>query len=254
MNPDGTPKMSHVLGPPLEDQKTFWDWHWQHWRERRTVNEWKQKRHETVLTFLSSLQLDDPSIIDVGCGPGWFSQRLTQFGRVTGIDISTEAITLAKARFSTISFILGNLYDFPLPAAHFDVVVSQEVIDHVPDQVAFLKRAVYFLKPRGYLILSCTNKFVMDRLGPGEFPPQPAEHIARYLSLRGLKRLLRRDFQVLRTTSILPVVGQRGILRLINSPKVNRAAELLLPREYLTALKERRGFGYQLLVLAQRKS
>src|SRR2546422_2284565 len=92
MNPYRIPKMSHLHQPSLEDQKNFWNWHWQHWQERKTVNEWKQQRHETVLAFLRSLHLDDPSILDVGCGPGWFTERLARFCAVTGIGLLEEAI------------------------------------------------------------------------------------------------------------------------------------------------------------------
>ena len=94
----------------------------------------------------------------------------------------------------------------------------------------------------------------MDRLAPGEFPPQPPEHVARYLTIGSLKRLLRRSFRIVRAKSILPVAGQRGILRLIHSYTLNRAVELFIPRQYITALKEHAGFGYQFIILAQKKS
>jgi 2-polyprenyl-3-methyl-5-hydroxy-6-metoxy-1,4-benzoquinol methylase len=238
--------------PTIDDQKQFWDWHWQHWQERKTINSWKDKRHEMVLTFLRSLALDHPRILDLGCGPGWYTERLAQFGQTTGVDLSKEAISVAKSRLPQITFLAGDLYELPLPTEHFDVVVSQEVIDHVPDQVAFLNRAASVLKPGGYLILSCANKFVMDRLGDGEFPLQPAAHISRYLDAKGLKRLLRPYFDILRLTTILPI-GHRGILRLINSHKLNSVLGFVIPPRYLEAMKERAGLGYTLIVLAQKK-
>jgi 2-polyprenyl-3-methyl-5-hydroxy-6-metoxy-1,4-benzoquinol methylase len=245
--------MSTARRPAIDDQKRFWDWHWQHWQERRTVNAWKDKRHATILAFLRSLRLDQPMILDLGCGPGWYTEKLAQFGPTTGVDLSEEAISMAKSRFPHITFVAANLYELQLPAARFDVVVSQEVFDHVEDQRAFVGRVATLLKSRGYLILSCTNKFVMDRLREGEFPPQPAAHIAQYLNARELKRLLRTHFRVIRITSVLPM-GSRGILRLINSYKLNTLLRYLLPPTQLDALKERGGFGYQLIVLAQKRT
>ncbi len=238
--------------PTVDDQKQFWDWHWQHWKERRTINEWKDKRHEVVLTFLSLLSLDHPRILDLGCGPGWYTEKLAHFGPTTGIDLSEEAIQMAQARFPHIKFISGNLYDLPLPAEHYDVVVSQEVFDHVEDQVEFVRRAAYVLKPKGYLILSCANKFVMDRLQEGEFPAQPNTHIAQYLNIKRLKGLIQPYFRVLRIKSILPI-GHRGILKLINSYKVNKILGHLISSRYLDSLKERACLGYQLILLAQKK-
>src|SRR6266851_2532979 len=103
------------LQPTLNEQKRFWDWHWQHWQDRRTVNEWKDKRHEMVLSFIRSLGLDNPLILDVGCGPGWYTNKLSHFGRVTGIDLSEEAITMARSRFPHITFFARNVYDDSLP-------------------------------------------------------------------------------------------------------------------------------------------
>lgn len=239
--------------PTIDEQKRFWDWHWQHWEERKTINPWKDRRHESVLSFLRSLVLDHPTILDVGCGPGWYTEKLAAFGQTTGIDLSEEAISIAKSRFPHVTFLIGNFYEMSLPNAYYDVVVSQEVIDHVSDQNAFVKQAAYVLKPSGYLILSCANKFVMDRLGEMEFPIQPTTHIGQYLDIKRLKRLLRSHFHVLRTTTILPI-GSRGILRLINSYKLNALLGYLIHSRYLEAFKERLGLGYQLIVLAQKRT
>src|SRR5262249_52349698 len=134
--------------PHMEDQRRFWSWHWQHWNERKTVNDWKDRRHEVVLDFLRSLTLQHPEIIDLGCGPGWYTEKFASFGHVTGVDLSEEAIAMAKARFPQVTFHTGDIYALPLPTEHYDVVISQEVIDHVEDRVAFLDRTTSLLKPR----------------------------------------------------------------------------------------------------------
>jgi 2-polyprenyl-3-methyl-5-hydroxy-6-metoxy-1,4-benzoquinol methylase len=238
--------------PTIDEQRDFWDWHWEHWQERKTINEWKNRRHETILSSLHSLSLEHPRILDLGCGPGWYTESLASFGTTTGVDISEEAIRMAKSRFPNIQFIAGNLYDLPLPTEHFDVVVSQEVFDHVEDQIGFIERVAYFLKPRGYLILSCANKFVMDRLEEGKFPVQPDAHIARYVNRKELKHLIEAHFRFLRVKSILPI-GHRGILRLVNSHKINAVLKYVLSSKYLEEMKERLGLGHQLIILAQKK-
>jgi 2-polyprenyl-3-methyl-5-hydroxy-6-metoxy-1,4-benzoquinol methylase len=244
--------MSESHSPTLAEQRQFWDWHWEHWQERGTINEWKDRRHDTILNLFRSFSVQQAKILDLGCGPGRYTEKLAQFGQVTGIDLSEDAIAMAQSRFPSITFLAGNLYELPLPAAHFDIVVSQEVIDHVEDRVAFLDRAFYVLKAGGYLILSCANKFVMDRLGDGEFPTQPAAHISQYLDIKGWKRLLHSHFRVLQIMTIIPI-GNRGILRLVNSHKLNAVLGFLIPRQYLEALKERAGLGYTIILLAQKK-
>ncbi len=237
--------MSVQHHPTLSEQQRYWD---RRWDGTRAPNEWSLRRGDTILAFLRSLPLDDPKILDLGCGTGWFTEKLSHLGQVMGIDLSETAITLARSQFPHIRFIAGNLYDIALPAEHFDVVVSQEVIAHVDDQVKYLDRAAWILKPGGYLVVTTANKFVIERLS---WDPQPPEHIEQWLNMKSLKRLLQPRFRVLCTTSILPM-GDGGILRLINSYKVNAALGLLIPRHCLERLKERAGLGYTLVALAQK--
>lgn len=251
-NRDTDPDMSSSKQiPSLEDQRRFWNWHWEHWEERKIINEWTLRRGDAILEILHSLSLDQPELLDFGCGKGWFTEKLALIGKATGIDLSEEAIAMAKLRSPHVTFIAGNIYDFPLQSDKYDVVVSQEVLTHVENPAAYLDRAATVLKPGGYLILACANKFVMDRLGNADWNVQPPEHISWYPSMKDLKQLLHAKFQILCTTTILPV-GNGGILRFVNSYKLNRALELVIPRRVLDSLKERAGFGYQLVVLAQK--
>ena len=238
--------------PTIDAQRRFWDWHWQHAEERRVVNGWTLRRGETILRLLESLRLDRPRILDLGCGHGWFSAELARLGEVTGIDLSDEAVARARAQYPGITFIAGDLYDLPLPLGDVDVVVSQEVVAHVHDPEGYVRRAAQALRPGGYLVLATANRFVMERLGDLGWSRQPPEHIAQHLDRRGLRQLLRPYFRVLRLTSIIPL-GERGILRVINSHKLNIVLGWLIPRRYLEALKEWAGLGYELIVLAQRR-
>lgn len=238
--------------PTVDEQRRLWDWHWQNWQERRAISDWVLQRGERVLAFFSSLALDHPEILDLGCGHGWFSQELSRFGQVTGVDLSEQAIATAKTLYPHITFLAGNVLSCALPAARFDVVVSQEVLAHVDDQAKYLQVAATALRPGGYLILTTANKFVMDRRGP-TWDSWPPEHIEKFVDMKGLKRLLLPHFRVLRATTAITTVGSAGILRVINSFKLNKVLSLLIPERYLETLKERAGFGYSLIILAQKK-
>lgn len=232
--------------PTLADQQGYWD---RRWGETNTPNAWSRRRSEAILTFLRSHALDHPKLLDLGCGTGWFTEQLAHFGPATGIDLSERAIAIARSQFPNVTFLAGNLFELPLPADHFDVVVSQEVIAHVDDQLGYLARAAHVLKPRGYLIVTTANKFVIERL---DWPPQPPGHIEQWLDMHSLKRLVRSHFRVFRTTTVLPL-GNGGILRLLNSHKLNSLLGFVFSQRYLDALKERAGFGYTLIVLAQKR-
>lgn len=233
--------------PLLEVQKNYW-------KEWNTRSEYPHdralRRGDKILALLRSLRCERPVLLDLGCGMGWFANQLAELGPTLGIDLSDEAIERAKAEFPRVEFRAGNVFEMDLPARHFDVIVSQEVIAHVPDQSGYLALAARVLKPGGHLILTTPNRFVHDRVA---WPPRGPGHIESWLDKNELYRLLRLHFRVLRRTTAFPL-GDQGILRLVNSPKLNRALGLVLSADRLTALKEWAGFGWTQIVLAAKKS
>jgi 2-polyprenyl-3-methyl-5-hydroxy-6-metoxy-1,4-benzoquinol methylase len=239
--------------PSIDDQRQFWNRHWQQWQERKVLNDWTERRALEILKLIHGLSLMQPRMLDFGCGLGWFTERLAELGEAHGIDLSPEGIAAAKIRHPEIKFLEGSVYDAPLPRGYFDVVVSQEVIAHVEDQPKYVARAAEVLKPGGYFIVTTGNKFVMDRLGEVGWHAYPPEHIERELSRGQLKKLLAPQFQVLKAFTILPH-GSRGILRVVNSYKLNYFAGKLFTEHKLNDWKERAGFGWQMIFLAQKKA
>ena len=244
--------MSGLRLPTIDEQRRFWGWFWQN-RSETNLRGRDGLVAKVVLARLRSLPLERPRILDLGCGMGWHTEKFAELGPTTGIDLSAEAIALAQARCPHVTFLAGDIYPTPLPSAHFDIVVSQEVFAHVDDQPRFLERAAEVLRPGGYLVLTTANKLVMDRLGSAQFECLGSAHIEQFVTVRGLKRLLRPRFEVLRITTHLPV-GDGGILRVLNSFKLNAMLGVLIPQSQLDALKEWAGWGYSIIALARRRT
>ena len=242
--------------PSIAEQTNYWD---QRWHKQRAPNGWQTERSEAVLRIARRLPLEHPKILDLGCGTGFTTRSLSVLGDAEGIDLSPTAINIAKAKYPSIAFRAGDLYDLSLEDEAFDLVVCQEVIPHVTDQPGLVAKIAAATRTNGYLIMTAANKFVMKRLkggdgGPiGSGPLDPAEHIKRWLSTKELSRLMESHFQIVSTTSILPV-GNRGILRLINSHKINRAVGHLMSQQRLDSLKGRLGWGYTIIVVGQKRT
>ena len=241
-------KMSTDEHPTLDVQKKYWDDKWD-WVRTQYPHDRAVRRGDKILAYLRTLGLECPKILDLGCGTGWFANQLAQLGPTTGIDLSEEAIAQAKSQFPRVTFEAGNLFEMALPERNFDFVVSQEILAHVADQSGYLERAARVLKPGGYLVVTTPNRFVHDR---NQWPVRPPGHIEQWLSRKGLKRLLRPHFRLLRTTTAVPL-GHRGILRLVNSSKLNGVLGLLFTPEMVVAFKEWAGFGWTQIVLAQKR-
>jgi len=240
--------MESVEFPSLDDQERFW----QTWQATKSITDWSRRRAEVLLHWLRSLRLPNPDILDIGCGNGWFTERLAQLGRATGVDLNRKAMEEAQARTNAATFIGGDLFELPLVRESYDIVVAQQVIAHVMDQARFMERVADLIKPAGLLLLTTPNAYIMARLGDVGWEPNGPAHIEQWLDRKSLFRLLEPRFTILRFTSILPM-GRRGLLRVINSRKLNRALGALIGSNRLEALKERAGFGYTLIVLARKR-
>jgi SAM-dependent methyltransferase len=90
------------------------------------------------------------SILDAGCG----RRSYLDFGEhvhLTGIDISEEQLS-RNPRLN--ERIVGDLQEYPLPAAAFDVVVCWDVLEHLRDPRAAIRRMGAAVKPDGLLIIA----------------------------------------------------------------------------------------------------
>src|SRR5450759_894493 len=76
-------------------------------------------------------------VLDVACGEGYGAFMLARQGatEVIGVDISDEAIAIARHRFARddVQFLIGDVLDLPALLGEqppFDVIVSFETIEH----------------------------------------------------------------------------------------------------------------------------
>ncbi len=107
-------------------------------------------------------------VLDAACGEGYGSALLARdAASVIGVDIGTEAIAHANARYrdSRLHFVQGSVTALPLRDATIDVVVSFETIEHLSAQREMLAEFRRVLTADGLLVLSSPNRPVYNRDG-----------------------------------------------------------------------------------------
>lgn len=113
------------------------------WRLRHLL--WRQR------VLLRRYRPDGKRVLDFGCMDGVFTLRLQQLGgEAVGYDLSPAAIAQAERfrgpatlpRFTTVA---------PGPG-QFEIVYCNEVLEHVPDDLAFMGELVSFLAPGGMVV------------------------------------------------------------------------------------------------------
>lgn len=95
-------------------------------------------------------------VLDVGCGAGILCRYLDQSRvRYYGTDLSASAIAQAMERFPGRDFQAIDLAKYNAPAGmSFDVIVFNEVLPHVREALAHLRRYLAWLKPNGFAAIS----------------------------------------------------------------------------------------------------
>lgn len=127
------------------------------------------QRHEAVHDVL--LQLGARSVIDLGCGPGQFLERLmktSSFSRIAGSDVSTRSLQYAARRLyvdrmserqsERVHLFQGALTYEDERYAGFDAAVLMEVIEHVdPSRLGALEHVVFGAAKPGAVIVTTPN-------------------------------------------------------------------------------------------------
>jgi ubiquinone/menaquinone biosynthesis C-methylase UbiE len=97
-------------------------------------------------------------ILEVCCGQGGTAAYLNESVDFTGVELSSEAVTMAQKAFPYFTFLQGDATALPFPDASFDVVIAKEAIEHLLDQAKAVSEWFRVLKPGGRLVLTTPNR------------------------------------------------------------------------------------------------
>jgi 2-polyprenyl-3-methyl-5-hydroxy-6-metoxy-1,4-benzoquinol methylase len=154
-----------------------------------------RRRVETLIDeFLPEQAVSGRTALDVGCGLGYFSERLVQRGAiVTACDLGPNLVERTRRRAgcrAVVADALQLVSEFGRD--QFDVVVSSECIEHTPDPTAAVEQMLGVLRPGGYLSLSTPNivwsPAVRLATAIGARPFDGYENFSSWRSLRGTIR------------------------------------------------------------------
>lgn len=131
---------------------------------------------------LASLK-EGETVLDLGSGAGVdcfiAAKKVGKKGKVIGVDMTTEMLdkareNLKKSNYKNVEFRLGEIENLPVADNTVDVVISNCVINLVPDKTKVFKEVFRTLKPGGRMMIS-------DIVLTKELPEQIKNSVTAYV-------------------------------------------------------------------------
>lgn len=123
-----------------------------HYSQIEYFNSWK-----IAIDLIKKTDINQPKILDIGCGPGQFAHMLFDHGyeNYIGFDFSQQAINMAKSRLPSQGerFFCDDIFLTPLFELDIDIYTCFEVLEHINQDLEVLQR----MKKGKYVIASVPN-------------------------------------------------------------------------------------------------
>jgi len=202
----------------------------------------------------------DCRVLEVGCGTGTLS-RMLEYSSYHGLDLSPAAIEIARqksgrrsplAPANSPTYEAADFHDWPLPAHPFDLVVCVDAIYLFRDQALAMGKIAQCVRPDGQVVITAINRFVYDRIQRTPSVRLESGPAAHWLTRGELHALVRQAGLVIEHSSTAMPRGNLGILRWVNSRRLNEAFGPRMAAIF-RRLKELMGLGQYSIVIARKK-
>ena len=177
---------------------------------------WFVGRRAILESFMRSIvekiTVENPKILDVGCGTGANLEMLANFGESEGVDVSDDALEFC--RLKNLKATKGLAEKLPFADESFDVVTALDVVEHLDDDIAGLKEMHRVLKKDGKTLI-----FVPAFMWLWGVQDDISNHRIRYTKKQIVERLQKAGFEIERATYanwtfFAPILAGRTIMKI----------------------------------------
>lgn len=128
--------------------KDIFDFEENHW--------WFLGRREIISYFLRHYVSRGRLALDVGCGTGLNAKLLEPYAeRVDGIELSEEAVRIARSKNPNLNIEVGDLYSLlEIKCEAYSIVTLFDVLEHLKDDTRVLSIIGRKLEPGGRVLLT----------------------------------------------------------------------------------------------------
>lgn len=145
------------------------------------------------------------NLLDLGCALGDCLIEAKKLGWIDPVGLDTSSFACNQCKKRGLKAICGTLNTVKLPENSFDLITSQDVIEHVTDPVSELKRIIKIMKPGAtlFIVTPEMDGWWLRLLHGWWYHYKPGEHVI-YFSQSTIKKALTRAGYVDIATSATP--------------------------------------------------
>ncbi len=129
------------------------------WKRARSIAE---ERGKFVVSIIEQqIKCDGLTVLDLGSGEGGTTKILAKNNNVFSIDISLTRLLRQADHENNLYRVNGDALRVPLKNESFELIILQDVIEHVKSPAELIDSLYTLLKKDGILYLSTPNRFSM---------------------------------------------------------------------------------------------
>ena len=187
----------------------------------------------------------DQAILELGCGSGGTARAVraaNKAGRYVGIELMADAAKQAQGAVDQV--VVGNVESLDLQpfAGQFDVLIASEVLEHLVDPWATVRRLVECLKPGAVVYASSPNvahwhvvrALLRGRFDYSEVGVMDRTHLRWFTPDTYRAMFEAAGVQVTSVASVRPIGGK---VRLLNALTGGRLSHLFMSQVMIVGIK-----------------
>src|ERR1041385_5460181 len=149
------------MADELDASRDDWESHWEHYAGSASENPAQRMRHDLIARLLCRDAGSPMRVFDLGSGQGDLLEKLRPMlpnASFVGAELSESGVAISQRKVPDATFLVADLFQPPPQLNQFagwaTHAICSEVLEHVDDPVALLKRSLAYLAPNALLIVT----------------------------------------------------------------------------------------------------
>jgi ubiquinone/menaquinone biosynthesis C-methylase UbiE len=186
--------------------------------EQEIQSEFHQRRIKCTIELVkkTTTGMSNVRLLDIGCGEGHITAGIKNefsYFDVIGTDASITACRHGKEKYPEVKFMVADAYHLPCPDECFDIIVLNNIWEHVPDPLRLLSEVRRILRANGKIIISTPSRYrlgnIFSLIRYGRVGFMSKQHVTEYTVGQVCEQLQYGGFNVLENFS--PILTSKSI-------------------------------------------